>query len=373
MSQHLTRWRSSSSKIATYSPYEQQVYKSICKQAHEQYPVPSAKVNRKIIRTSIKTISSRTEINRFSVRRALDTLHDGGFISYYKTKARSLCMYISQPSRHRVRPRFYNKEQVPPSKRPKELEKKRVGFVSLLLQEDLKKEKGEGRRGDSPVPSSIPSEVNRAVLSPSSSLHPYHSRKHPTYYADTAGLHCVLPGASRDSCPVSWTFSEFEGLLGRLVQFGRETWHLPRLDRKVLTEKNHLARKMVLRYAMKSYQGRSGPPELRRAAVETELKNVILGNYQDHVERKKAGWLKGTYAELADVFSLKNGTHMERKKWCTDRGRMTVNENYQTRDRPIEEGKKALERMKAREQELSGVTKEHQVSKVRALLAGLPP
>jgi len=374
MKEHLTRSSWSSRKISSYSPIELQVYKSLCKQIHERYPYPSAKVNRKYIRTSIAKIAERTHLDRAAVRRAMAMLHRGGVIGHYKTRTYGMmCVYIRQTRYHKERPIKTRTCRLTLSNASETKENKNQNAVSQIFQEERKKEKGVGRGGDSTRPSTLPSEVNRAVRPPLSSPQCYRSKKHPLYYADAAGLHCVLPGASRAACPTVWTFSEFEGLLGRLVQFGRDTWHLPRLDRKVLTEKNHLARKLVLRYAMKSYQGQSGPPTERRAVVEQELRNVVLGNYQDHLERKKAGWLKGTFAELSDVFSLKNGTHMERKKWCTERGKQTVNENWTTRDRPVEEGKKALARMKARDQELAGVTKEHQMSKVRALLAGLPP
>ena len=215
----------------------------------------------------------------------------------------------------------------------------------------IKQEKGRGNGGDSPRPSRLPSEIESHRTHPLTPL--FHNsntntnRKHPLWFSDPLGLHCAVPGASRDASPVLYTHEGFETFLGGLVAYSRGTWNLPKLDRKVLTDRAHKARKLVLRHAAKAYRQAGGTHEQRLQAVETTAKAAILGNYQDQVERRRKGLLSGVYAELTDVFSSKSEAHMERKGWCVERGRQTMNENWVTRDRPREEGEKALARLAA--------------------------
>lgn len=209
-------------------------------------------------------------------------------------------------------------------------------------------DKGKRTGGDSPRPvptlpigyhrRPVPSNLDdlRAVgRKTKETARGYFCRKHPVWFADTAGLHAVAPGASRDACPILFAFPEFEAFLGHLVAYSRSVWGQERLDKAVLDKPRHPARKSILKWAASRYLSLHGSPEERRAAILAEARDLVLGNYRDLLERRDKGHIGRPldFASVGCVFEQQSLAHHRRKGWCVKRGKITFDQNFQTRDR----------------------------------------
>ena len=225
-------------------------------------------------------------------------------------------------------------------------------YIASKAFKAFNQEKGRGNGGDSPRPSRLPSEIESHQTHPLKTLSRMGGtgQKHTLYFVTPLGFHPVAPEGHRDTTPPVWTHASFEAFLGHAIALGADLHQLPRLDRKALSDLTHKGRKALLRGAFEYYRAAEGTQEQRRQQAEEKIKADILGNYQDQVERKKMGVLTTKYAELYDVFGPGSEGHRERKGWCVERGRQTMNENWVTRDRPREEGEKAAARDRAQKE-----------------------
>jgi hypothetical protein len=155
-----------------------------------------------------------------------------------------------------------------------------------------------------------------------------------TYVATPFGLHGIVQKAVPDVGPIAYPWREVDELLGHVAAFNRELWDdrkYPKLDKHI--ESNPRARKAFCRRVMEHFSATTGNLEERKRIVVERLKNDCLGNFQDQVERNKIGKLKRFIPSMVDQLTGTPAQHRERKGWCAERGRETMNVNYQTRDR----------------------------------------